>query len=66
MPLESCKNENNILLCTMTKSDLLAYFSPSDKEGYIFYRDDNYAPIDFPLISKIDISIKEFQKKIFS
>ena len=65
MPLENCKNENNILTCTMTKNDLLAYFSPQGKEGYIFYRNEYNEPIDLKLVHKIEISTKEFKKKKF-
>ena len=65
MPLENCKSENNILTCSMTKNDLLTYFSPQDKEGYIFYRNEYNYPIDFKLVHKIEISKKNLKKEIF-
>ena len=63
MPLENCRNENNILICTMTKSDLLIYFLPDDTQTRIYYINYHNNLRSFPLIPKIKIIINEFHKK---
>ena len=63
MPLENCRNENNILICTMTKSDLLIYFLPDDTQTRIYYINYHNNLRSFPLIPKIKIIINEFNKK---
>ena len=63
MPLDNCRNENNILICPMTKRDLLAYLTPEDNQASISYINYDDSLKYFPLIPRIKIIIKEFQKK---
>ena len=63
MPLDNCSNENNILICTMTKHDLLAYLSPYETEANIASIDKNNNITKFPLIPGIRIYLRYYPKE---
>lgn len=63
IPLDNCRVENNMLICTITKNDLLAYLTPMDTEGNIACLDKNNNITNFPLIPKIKINFRDYPKK---
>ena len=63
MPVENCTAKDNILRCTMPKTDLLAYLSPKDTYTNVYFLKNNNVPFQFPLVHSIKIYIREFPKK---
>ena len=65
MFLNNCKNENNILTCTIKKTDLVGYLGLQHQDFVkISYLDsENYNRVDFILIPDIKIVIKNLKKK---
>ena len=63
MPLDNCRTENNILICTIAKSDILAYLTTIDSEVIIDCIDKNNNITYFPLIPIIKINMKGYPKK---
>ena len=64
MFLNNCKNENNILTCTIKKTDLVGYLGLQHQDFVkISYLDsENYNRVDFILIPDIKIVIKNIKK----
>ena len=63
MPIENCITHGNKLSCTITRDDFLAYFPPSQKDVYLFYRNEYGIPKELPLTHRIEVFIREFQNK---
>ena len=63
LPLDNCRTENNILICTIAKSDILAYLTTIDSEVIIDCIDKNNNITYFPLIPIIKINMKGYPKK---
>ena len=63
MPLDNCRADNNILICTIAKNDLLAYFTPTDTEAIVGSINNKNNITYFPLVPKIVINHKDYPKK---
>ena len=63
MILDNCRNENNILICPLTKKDLLSYIPSGNIKGAISYLNYQNYQRKFPLITPIKIEIKDILKK---
>ena len=60
--IDTCKEENNILICPITKNELCEYLNPSSNEISIYYLNSDNDLHEFPLVSKIKIIFNNIKK----
>jgi len=61
--IDNCKPQNDILICPITKSDILKYIYPDEKKIVVWYLNIYGQVVDMKFVPRIKIIVPEIQRK---